>query len=220
MNPPPITSTRPGPPASRARNRAASSRLRMVKTPSRARFLAFGHGRARVPVAISRRSKATSPAVGEVDVAAGRSSPVGRDAEQPLGVEVDEPRQGGVLHRQPSAEDRLRQGRPVVRLVRLVPDQGQWTGEALRAERLRGAQAGQRGADNTIRPVQPHRCRHAISSPPSLIVRQADADGLDRAGRGRTYDLLAQRVVGVVVEFQRLLAVKRKTVGAAKTHCP
>ena len=51
-----------------------------------------------------------TPSVGEVDALAGQVQAGGGDAEQPLRVEVDELRQGGVLHRQPAGQDRLRRG--------------------------------------------------------------------------------------------------------------
>ena len=60
IKPPPMMRTRSGPAARRSRRRAASSRVRTVKTPSRAASSAFGHCRARVPVAISTRSNSTS----------------------------------------------------------------------------------------------------------------------------------------------------------------
>ncbi|SOE33666.1 hypothetical protein SAMN05442782_10723 [Streptomyces sp. OK228] len=52
VKPPPITSTRSGPAASRSASPPASSRVRSVNTPSRAASSALGQGRARVPVAI------------------------------------------------------------------------------------------------------------------------------------------------------------------------
>src|SRR5215213_1484650 len=42
----------------------------------------------------------------------------------------------------------------------------------------------------------------------SGLLRQADADRLDRAGGNSSLDLLAQRIVGSVVELQGLLPVE------------
>ena len=72
----------------------------------------------------------------------------GRHAQTPVGVDLPQPRQLGVPRRHPSLEHLLGQRRPVVRLVHLVADDGQRAGEALVAQRLRGAQPGQRRTDD------------------------------------------------------------------------
>src|SRR5215467_11398566 len=59
MKPAPMTRTRPGLAARAFCKRAASLLVRIVYTPSSAASFGLGHSRARVPVAISRRSKGT-----------------------------------------------------------------------------------------------------------------------------------------------------------------
>ena len=58
----------------------------------------------------------------------------------------------------PAQQHLLGQRRPVVRLVGLVADQGQRPGEALVAQRLRGPQPGQRGADDDDRGPRAEAC--------------------------------------------------------------
>ncbi len=88
-------------------------------------------------------------------VPVGQPDPLGRqvqtrrrDTEPPLGVDLPAVRQLGVARGRHAQQDGLGQRRPVVRLVRLVTDQGQFAGEALGAQRLGGPQTRQRGTDD------------------------------------------------------------------------
>ena len=145
VNPAPMTSTRRGLLASRWLRPAASSRVRSTNTPSSAASALLGHGRARVPVAISSRSNSMMalpsprrtclPAI----VERGRG-----DAEQPLRVDVTG--QLGMVGRYQSLKDSLGQGRAVVGLILLIADDGYRAGEAVTAHDGRRRHAGQRGA--------------------------------------------------------------------------
>ena len=72
----------------------------------------------------------------------------GRHAQAPVRVDLPQARQLGVTRRHPSLEHLLGQRRPVVRLVDLVTNDGQRASEPLVAQRLRGAQPGQRRTDD------------------------------------------------------------------------
>jgi hypothetical protein len=72
------------------------------------------------------------PPSGELNLSAPQTQPSGCQAEQPFRLNVPELGQGGVLDRQPAAQDGLGQGRAIVRRVRLVADEGEGSGEPLR----------------------------------------------------------------------------------------
>src|SRR5499427_9944466 len=76
IKPAPMTRTRPGLAASAFCKPAASALVRIVYTPSRAASLALGHSRARVPVAISRRSYGTCSPLAKRTCLVTRSKPV------------------------------------------------------------------------------------------------------------------------------------------------
>ena len=78
-----------------------------------------------------------------VTIQAGR-----RDAQAPVGVDRPHPRQLGVTRRHPPLEHLLGQRRAVIRLVHLVADERQRTGESLVAQCLRGSQTGKGGAND------------------------------------------------------------------------
>ena len=76
IKPAPMTRTRPGLAASAFCKPAESVLVRIVNTPSRAASLALGHSRARVPVAISRRSYGTCSPLAKRTCLVTRSKPV------------------------------------------------------------------------------------------------------------------------------------------------
>jgi hypothetical protein len=80
VNPVPMTSARRGPAASMSRSLLPSSRVRNDRTPSRAASASFGQGRARTPVAMSRRSKGHLLAVAAAGAEEGRRTG-GREVE-------------------------------------------------------------------------------------------------------------------------------------------
>ncbi len=87
-------------------------------------------------------------AVSEADLLAGQVQPGRCYAQPPLRVQPARIRQRRALRRHPPVKDLLRQRRPVIRLMRLVPDQRQRTGEALLAQLRRSPQARKRRADD------------------------------------------------------------------------
>lgn len=95
--------------------------------------------------------------------------------------------------------------------VRLLPDQGQRSGEALLAQRLGGAQTGQRRADDDDPALADHEAPR-----PALL---ADQNGLYRTGRLRASDALMLIVGHARPEHQGLLAMQFEHLGARNTHC-
>jgi hypothetical protein len=82
-------------------------------------------------------------AIGQEHLPGGPIQPGRRHPEPPLGVDRPHARQRGVVGRHPPVQDLLRQRGAVVRLVRLVPDDGQTSTEALLTQRLGGAEPGE-----------------------------------------------------------------------------
>ena len=225
-----MTSTRPVPAVSCSRRRLASSAVRSVHTPSRAASASFGHGRARVPVAISRRSKPMARPSCEVDPASVEVQAGRGYAAQPFGVQVLAPGQHGGAGRHLAGEHLLGQRRPVVGFARLVADQRQRPGEPLSAQGRRRTQAGQGGADDDDAPVAPEavavRSRLGVRHGPAAGSRAGtrvavgcggvdavDVQGLDRAGRRGAQYGLAPALGGVWVIGERLPAVHREDLG-------
>jgi hypothetical protein len=83
------------------------------------------------------------PAVGEPHMVVHQVQSVGRDAQEPLRVDVTAPWQCGAVGRHPSGQYLLGQRGAVVGLSQLVTDHGQRPGEPLGAQGLRGAQSRQ-----------------------------------------------------------------------------
>ena len=137
MNPAPTIRTRRGPAASRSRSPAASSRVRMLNTPSSAASAGLNQGRARTPVAISRQVVRDPLAVGQEHLLGCPIQSGRRHPEPPLGVDRPPARQRGVVGRHRAQQDLLGERRAIVRLVRLVPDDGQLPPEALARARSR-----------------------------------------------------------------------------------
>src|SRR6516164_8290656 len=148
IKPAPMTRTRPGLAASAFCKPAASLLVRIEYTPSRAASLALGHSRARVPVAISRRSYGTCSPLAKRTCLVTRSKPV---AAMPSRHSASTCRTRGSLvwsaGTQPFSTC-FRKGRAIVRLFRLITDDCQWPGETLLAQCFCGAEPSQGGADN------------------------------------------------------------------------
>ena len=88
----------------------------------------------------------TAPlAIGQQHLPGCPIQPGRRHPEPPVGVDRPHARQLRVVGRHPPVQDLLRQWRAVVRLVRLVPDDGQTSPEALLTQRLGRAEPGERG---------------------------------------------------------------------------
>ena len=82
-------------------------------------------------------------AVGQAHLLGGAIQSGRRLPEPPLGVDRPPARQRGVVGRHPPLQDLLREWGPIVRLVRLIPDDGQMPPEALLAQGLGGPEPGQ-----------------------------------------------------------------------------
>lgn len=114
---------------------------------------------------------------------------LGGDAQTPFGVDVVPPRQRGVLGPCPPEQCLLGQRWPViglVRLVRLVADHGQQSGEGLVARCLLRAQTGQRGTGDDNAALAPqdldvHVSRHG-ALPPSSVHRSSRRGWLPSEG--------------------------------------
>src|SRR5258706_501325 len=199
VNPAPITSTRLGPASSRFASSAASSLVRRVNTPSSAASSAFGQGLARVPVAISSRSK-------------GSCSPSASTTSLPIGSTL--------VARMPSfhlASTSRRRGRSVSS-ARTRPSStcldnggrsyGSWRSSPTMVSSpakpsSRSVSAARRPASEapttTIRPF--------LRSLDTGARRLLDQDGLDWAGRGGPADALALELGGPRRVRQGLLAM-------------
>ena len=99
-------------------------------------------------MAISRRSYRDLVAIGQEHLPGGPIQTGRGHAEPPLGVDRPHARQLGVVGRHPALQHLLRERGTIVRLVRLVPDDGQLPAEALVAQRFGGAEPSQRGTDD------------------------------------------------------------------------
>ena len=71
-----------------------------------------------------------------------------RHSQLPVRIDAAQPWQFGVVGRHPALEHLLRQWRAVVGLVRFIADDRQRSLETLLPQRFRGAQSGQRRADD------------------------------------------------------------------------
>jgi hypothetical protein len=103
-------------------------------------------------------------AIGEMHFLGGPIESGGRHAEPPTGVDRPPARQLGVIGRHRPQQDLLRQRRAIVRFVRLVADDRKLPAEALLAQRLGSAEAGQRGADDDDLAAAARRTRRRSAS--------------------------------------------------------
>src|SRR5215470_4046889 len=199
VNPAPITSTRRGPALSRSTRPAASSVVRKVNTPSSVASSAFGQGLARVPVAISSRSK-------------GSCSPSASRTRLPM--------PSTPIARMPSfhlASTSRRRGSPVS-LARTRPSNtcldsggrsyGSWRSSPTRVSSpakpsSRKASAARRPASDA--PTMTMRPFLRLGDIGSRLL--LDQDGLHRASRGGPADALALVLGGERHVHQGLLAM-------------
>jgi hypothetical protein len=119
--------------------------------------------------------------VGEDHPLLDRIDPNGAYTELPPGVHRTTARQRDVLRAHPPEQHLLGQRWSVVRGVRLLPDQGQRSGEAFLAQRLGSPQTGQRPADD-----DPALADHEAPGPAGSPTRMACTGQAASARRTRS----------------------------------
>src|SRR5215510_535503 len=166
-------------------------------------------------------------AIGEAHLLAGPIQTGSGHAEPPLRIDRPQARQLGMVGRHPPLQHLLREGGAIVWLVRLIPDDGQGTAEALVAQGFGSAEPCQGGADDDDPAVSlkvlyqsRYQGRDAHDVVPSSVASHRSTriacTGQDAAARSTRWRCASS---GLGSYMSASSPCSWKTSGASGTHC-